>query len=612
MSSQQEPSLAFLWKQRRRIRRLLFFTYRFNFRWFHNEVLNFIRRSAFSDTDVLVFATRFDDDGYVGGSNVFGESFGDLYSLDEWAKWDMRLQVRYVPATQHLFHNKFIVAEYEKPINGRRFAYLLGVGSANLTWGGWQRNFELWTWDAGKGLRACASFLKFLASMPSVGKGVVESWVDGINRCAQGSASLPWLFGDKEALRQRAFKALIGGIQGDARVLRILSPYFDEGSPQLMEEILSLLESSKGPLPRVEVWVDASQIFASASDYRSLMALQKKCNHKILVKSLRTKARAVHPVWEQVHAKAIELEGASGSVSRLLGSANFTAAAWIGRRNTETVFHETARESLPRLLDHSLEVGPVPDEALNRWACAETDMKDGHEAKQRYIYWAAFDETAQPHTLTVSYFSKDLPVSFEIVAAFDSRRTVPPRLQAIVELFQNVESWIRLKNQKGLLKLQLKSRLSLFPERMRVILKFADGTSIESGVEVSNPDFGLRDPTSGIPREPSYENVFGLGKTIVDPLPKRTTLEASDDDAPDEEEDVVEAPAAPDSLTDDPDFDRQPVGVQFAKSLAKAKVDPIQMKILRRRVEAFRSQAQDPAERMMLDVLHHATEEKAT
>lgn len=165
MSNQQEPSLAFLWKQRRRIRRLLFFTYRFNFRWFHNEVLSFIRRMSLPATDVLVFATRFDDDGYVGGSHVFGETFGDLYSLDEWAKWKMRLRVRYMPAMQHLFHNKFVVAEYEQPPNTRRSAYVLGLGSANLTWNGWQRNFELWTWDAGEGLRACASFLEFLASI---------------------------------------------------------------------------------------------------------------------------------------------------------------------------------------------------------------------------------------------------------------------------------------------------------------------------------------------------------------------------------------------------------------------------------------------------------------
>lgn len=304
MSNQREPSLAFLWKQRRRIRRLLFFTYRFNFRWFHNEVLSFIRRNSLAATDVLVFATRFDDDGYVGGSNTFGN--GDLYSLDEWAKWETRLRVRYVPATQHLFHNKFIIAEYEKPANRRQFAYALGVGSANLTWGGWQRNCELWTWDAGKGLRACASFLEFLTRI-HIGKGAVESWVDGINRSVQRSASLPWLFGDKRTLRQRAFKALIGGIHGEPRVLRILSPYFDEGSPDLMEQILSLLQSTKAPVETVEVWIDASQVLASASDYRNLIALQKKCRHKLVVKSLKTKARAVHPVWEQVHAKAIEL-----------------------------------------------------------------------------------------------------------------------------------------------------------------------------------------------------------------------------------------------------------------------------------------------------------------
>src|ERR1700741_2699677 len=110
MSDQTASSLAFLWTRRRRIRRLLFFTYRFNFRWFHNEVLGVVRRNSLADTDVLVFATRFDDDDYVGGT----QSSGDLYSLDEWAKWRVNLRIRYLPANQHLFHNKFIIGEYEK------------------------------------------------------------------------------------------------------------------------------------------------------------------------------------------------------------------------------------------------------------------------------------------------------------------------------------------------------------------------------------------------------------------------------------------------------------------------------------------------------------------
>ncbi len=609
MHNQRESSIAFLWQQRRRIRRLLFFTYRFNFRWFHNEVLSFIRRNSLSATDILVFATRFDDDGYVGGSNTFGA--GDLYSLDEWAKWETRLRIRYAPATRHLFHNKFIIAEYEQPANRRQLAYMLGVGSANLTWGGWQRNCELWTWDAGKSLRACASFLEFLTRL-NFGDGVVESWIEGINRFTQRSASLPWLFGEKKKVRQRAFKALIGGIRREPHVLRIISPYFDEKSPDLMEEILYYLKSTRGNVDAVEVWIDASRVLANASDFRCLLALQRKCSHKLLVRSLRSNAQAIHPSWEQVHAKAIELEDTSGHVSRLFGSANFTGAAWIDSYNTETIFHETAREGLPNLLDDRFEVVSVPQEDLNRWSAAETETKDENRPEHRYIYWAAFDETNQPHKLVISYRSKDRPVSFKISAGFDLRHAVTPRLQAIVELFQNVDSWIKCKNLKRLLELQLKSRAALFPENIRVTLKFADTTSIESIVEVSNPDFGMRNWDSGIPLDPSYENLLGLGKTIVEPLPKRTTSEAADDNVLDEEEDLVEELTAPESLSDDPDFDRQPIAVQFAKSLVRAKANPIQMRILRRRIEAFRSQGQSPTERMILDMLNRVTEEKGT
>jgi hypothetical protein len=64
---------------------------------------------------------------------------------------------------------------------------------------------------------------------------------------------------------------------------------------------------------------------------------------------------------------------------------------------------------------------------------------------------------------------------------------------------------------------------------------------------------------------------------------------------------------APDSLSDDPDFDREPQGVRFAKSLGKA--DGNQLNILRKRINAFRSQVKDPAQKVLLDALNGAMKE---
>jgi hypothetical protein len=604
MSDQTASSLAFLWTRRRRIRRLLFFTYRFNFRWFHNEVLGFVRRNSLADTDVLVFATRFDDDGYVGGS----QSSGDLYSLDEWAKWRVNLRIRYLPANQYLFHNKFIVAEYEKPGVRGGPEFVVGLGSSNLTWGGWQRNLELWTWDAEQNLAACASFLEFLAGMPNIGAGVVESWLKGIRRYRKRSATIPWLFGDKTSSRKTAFKSLVTGIKSRPRVLRIMSPYFDEGSVGLMEELLSLLDSAKGGVEKVEVWIDGSKVFAKPLDYRNLIALQVAQKGKLLIKSLRKKLGNGFQPPEQVHAKVIELEGQNGNVSRLLGSANFTAAAWCKSRNTEAIFHEITSSGLPQLLGDSADVVPVSSATLEKWAADQIETESELKGADRWIYWAAFDETARPYKLTVSYSSKEEPIRLKVLAAFDPRHTrLPLQSGSIVEMFQNPQSWTTPNYKNGLVEIHLKEAVDQFPERLRVVLEFSDGPSIESAVEVSNPDFDLRDLTTGIPLDPCNENLFGLGKTVVDPLPKRSTSEESDYETSGEEEDVIEPPMAPDSLSDDPDFDREPQGVRFAKSLGKA--DGNQLNILRKRINAFRSQVKDPAQKVLLDALNGAMKE---
>jgi hypothetical protein len=384
-----------------------------------------------------------------------------------------------------------------------------------------------------------------------------------------------------------------------------MSPYFDEGSVELMEELLSVLNSVKGGVDRIEVWIDGSQILAGPPDYQHLIGLQKAQKGRLLIRSLRKKSADHFRPAMQVHAKVIELEDQHGVVSRLLGSANFTAAAWCKNRNTETIFLETTRSGLPKLLGESVDIAPVPASTLEKWASDQGDTESALKGDGRWIYWAAFDETAKPCKLTVSYSAKQLPSRLRILASFDPRHTrLPSQSQEIIETFQNPDSWTAPRYFGGLAEIRLTKKVYVFPERLRVVLEFPDGKSIESAVEVSAPDFNQRNPATGIPLEPCNENLLGLGKTVVDGLPKRSTSEDSDYEITGEEKDIVEPPMAPDSLSDDPDFDREPQGVQFAKLLAQA--DGTQLMVLRKRAIAFQSQIQDPAQKLLLDALLEA------
>src|SRR5438128_9406429 len=97
-----DASLARVWKSK--IRRLFFFTYRFGFRWFHDRVLSPLRRQSFDRAEVEVIASRFENEPTATPQ----VHHGDLYALEEWAKWQGRLRIHYLPISRHLFHNKFI------------------------------------------------------------------------------------------------------------------------------------------------------------------------------------------------------------------------------------------------------------------------------------------------------------------------------------------------------------------------------------------------------------------------------------------------------------------------------------------------------------------------
>jgi hypothetical protein len=135
MASKESRSLGEVWK-RRRIKRVLFFTYRFDFRWFHNFVLPKIRAHSTLDTEILVIASVSDASA---GRRGIGQDWGDQYEIRNWFAWENRFKVIYLPSIP-IFHAKFIAIQRESEV-------CLGMGSSNLTRAGWETNFETWDWN---------------------------------------------------------------------------------------------------------------------------------------------------------------------------------------------------------------------------------------------------------------------------------------------------------------------------------------------------------------------------------------------------------------------------------------------------------------------------------
>jgi len=596
-------SLGYLWCNtgRRRIRKLLFFTYRFDFRWFHNHVLANIRKNSAPNAEVLVLATRFEDSSPGGQSG----HYGDLYALEEWAKWGLNLRVRYLPSDRHLFHNKFILAEFEAPVGNGKSKIATGIGSANLTASGWSQNLELWSWNCNDSLSACLAFLKYLAKMPIVGRDALEPWTAGLKRYEGRQILLPWLFSDKSRARSAAFAALATGIKGAPAVLRVMSPYFDEKSKDVLSELLDSLDPRE--IPKIEIWIDRSGFVAKKIHLQSLIGLQQSQGGRLTIKTVQRGAQRGQPrVLERVHGKLIELEDDVGNVSRLLGSANFTGAAWLDNWNTETICQEVGRENLPSLLDEAAEVTQVSNSELERCILAMAESDDESAGNLECIYWAAIDESSSFPKLLISYKAASEPINIRIFAQFDPRRTdLPIRAQKIIEIFQNPLNWGEPEYSPNRIDMSLKVRSSV-PERLRIVLHFADGRILESPVEVATPDFDLRDSVSGYPLDDAIlENLLGERKTIVEPLPKREVLDLADEEIPDEDEELTPPPVAPETLVDDPEFDRQPQAVRFAKLLSKMEPEknPAPLRILRKRANVWREQVSDLSQKVVIDAL---------
>jgi len=79
-------------------------------------------------------------------------------------------------------------------------------------------------------------------------------------------------------------------------------------------------------------------------------------------------------------------------------------------------------------------------------------------------------------------------------------------------------------SRRGLYVLELTKPGAIVPEHLWIELRFPDGTAVESPVEITDPNFDLRDGRSGIPLGPGLDAILGRGKPIVTRSPGEPRL----------------------------------------------------------------------------------------
>jgi hypothetical protein len=597
---QTENTLAHVWKGR--VRRLLFFTYRFDSRWFQDCVLSPLRRQSLDAAEIDVIATRFADEPTAAPAT----EYGDLYALDEWAKWRGRLRIHYLPTARHLFHNKFILVE-----RAGKGGLELGVGSSNLTNAGWARNFETWAWTQPPAFGVCAGFLRYLLSVREANRDVLEPWLTRLPRPTRGPREVAWLFGDKSPARRAAFRGLAHGV-GRASILRIVSPYFDGDSEEVLAQLLEDISMTAGIPRRIELWVDSSGSVARSSDYNVVLKLLAGARTSVELRTVvrpRLAGMGGEPEPAHLHAKVIELEDTVGRVRRLLGSANFTGAAWLQHYNTESVYIESATRALPALLAPVFEVVSLSESQLRRLQAHPIEPEPDKIGAKPCIYWVSFDEASRPRCLTVCYEAKVPPTRVEIKASFHPTRDRLPgrdRRDYIVRTFESPASWRPLQAEQGLVRLAFQP-ICVVPERARVTLHFEGGVKLDAPVEITAPDFDHRDLRTGIPFDASVDGLAGQARPIVSPLARRTLSDVLPDDVDiDDDEELTDG--APESLVDDPDYRRVPLAVRLAKALAQQTSHQGGLRLMREQCEACLAVPIPDAERVVVTALRQVLE----
>jgi hypothetical protein len=527
----------------------LFLTYAFNFRDFHDNVLRrLLENSEKPFIDVIASCVDLDEE-----SNCF-----DYRYLSPLGKRFRLFCCDAAPTA----HAKAVIAR-----DSRTGKTLSGLGSANLTPSGWRRNVELWRWDSGRTASGILNMCQVLESRRELPSGSTARWRKAFS--IGGTGRSPILLGTTQAPSfERVVAQLLKKIPRP-QVVRVASPYFDSRSELLFKQLARTTSQC-----RLEIWTDRSGRLSEPTHWRVLANLLPTLRKRFKnVSVLAPKENA----W---HAKVLELDNGHGAIVRIVGSANFTGAAWgLNGSNLELVDVEIARDALPTLVKaREIEISPIGRQELIRLANRE-EKDQIADVKGPVLLWASLRETPPAVQIEARLARPERVEDWRIEASFDETRPENERrkLAKLQSLVGDARRWRLQQHGKRLLLAWLDGEDFVACERMTLKITTASG-STSAPVWITDPDWARRDTKTGIPLAPTEWTVDAL---LRGPKPIVSLRRPNRD--PDQDEEVIEelnGPTEHDLRISHPDYDHTPELMRLADALQ----DPAQAEITRRRL----------------------------
>jgi hypothetical protein len=543
-------TLARLWQTRGFAPdQFLFLTYAFNFRDFHDNVLRrLLENSEKLVIDVIASCVDLDEE-----SDCFDYRY--LFPL----RRRFRLFCCDAVPTAHA---KAAIAR-----DSRTGKTLSGFGSANLTPSGWRRNVELWRWDSGRSASGILNMCQVFESRRELPSGSTARWRKSFS--IGGTGRSPILLGTRQAPSLERLVAQLLRKVPRPQVVRVASPYFDSRSELLFKQ----LAQTAGPC-RLEIWTDRSGRLTEPTHWRVLLNLLPALRKRF------TNVSVLAPKETAWHAKVLELDNGHGDIARIVGSANFTGAAWgLNGSNLELVDIEIARDGLPTLLKaRAIEVSPVGRQELARLANRE-DKDQIARVNGPILLWASLREAPPSVQIEARLARPERVEDWRIEASFDETRPGDERqrLAKLQSLVGNARRWRLQQHGKRILLDWLDGEDFVACERMMLKITTASG-STSAPVWITDPDWARRDKETGIPLAPTEWTVDAL---LRGPKPIVSLRRLNRD--PDQDEEVIEElnnPTEHDLRISHPDYDHTPELMRLADALR----DPAQADITSRRL----------------------------
>jgi len=559
--------------------RLLFLTYAFNFRDFHDQVLRRLLETTGGRTpSVDVVASRVDS-----------EEAPDCFDFRYLASFGNRFRLFRCDSFP-LAHAKGVIAR-----DSRTGRTLSGFGSANLTPSGWRRNVEVWSWDNGQLAVGILQLCEELEHANGIKRGLAAEWRKsfGVTRT---NSSLVVLGAPRAPSFENVLQRLLR-VVGRPRVVRIASPYFDRHSVELFSSVFGKTGRCK-----LEIWTDRSGRLSEPTHWRIISKLLPKLVR--LFGDVQVLAPSRETPW---HAKVVEVDDGQGHVSRVFGSANFTGAGWglTHRGNLELVTVNVSRAGLPDLVDRrKIKITAVSGTERARLARQE-DQEQVRRARGPVLLWACLTE--RPKVQVLARLERRKTVTWwRVDAEFDESRVDKERekLKRVQRRVADRSKW-RLRQQGRQIVLNWIGGEFVACERMTLRIRTTSG-SCSAPEWVPEPDWSKRDRKTGIPFAPEPDawsiDAFLRGqRSIVSLRHKSRDLEQDEEVL----EDLNTAPEPMISI-EHPDYDHEPELMLIARRLREA---PDALEDMKGRLETIARKGQ-PKDRLLAQVVLTTTEER--